>query len=59
MDSFLLGALSMFVGLYILASLSVGDHETGQAREQQALTRGYAVFCGPTGEFSWKGECEQ
>ena len=28
-------------------------------REAEAIRRGYALHCPQTGEFAWKGECDE
>lgn len=57
MDSELLGAFALTAIMAApLISLAVYVERT-DVREQ-AIERGYALYCPDNGEWAWKGECE-
>jgi len=33
--------------------------DIGNPREAEAIQRGYALHCPQTGDFAWKGECDE
>lgn len=35
------------------------DRLTNKTIQQQAIERGYALYCPKDGEFAWKGECDE
>ena len=57
--------VALFCGAMFLAALSVvtaiGWISTATStpdREAEAIQRGYALHCPQTGDFAWKGECD-
>lgn len=49
--SFMVTALGF--AIFILVDINETDKKT----KQQAIERGYALYCPSDGEFAWKGEC--
>lgn len=35
------------------------DRLTNKTIQQQAIERGYALYCPKDGKFAWKGECNE
>jgi hypothetical protein len=35
------------------------DRLTNKPIQQQAIERGYALYCPKDGKFAWKGECDE
>lgn len=48
-----LGILAVYIFVY-----AVVTDTTGIETKQEAIDRGYALYCPKNGEFAWKGECE-
>lgn len=55
MDGFFAGMLFGIFG----AAVTLTFHFDRMNRiERQAIERGYALYCPTTGDFAWKGECD-
>ena len=49
-----------FSGAVLTAILSgLMAYDTGDRLKRQAIERGYALYCPTTGDFTWKGECDE
>lgn len=42
----------------LLIGLTLGSVFGGSAYKQEAIERGYALYCPNNGEWSWAGECD-
>jgi hypothetical protein len=42
----------------IAAGFGLGSEHAGSDYEEQAISRGYALYCPTNGDFAWNGECE-
>lgn len=52
------GELAVLVVLAIVAGIFFGGMYAGNYKiKEEAIERGYALYCADTGEFSWKNEC--
>ena len=40
------------------ALAAAGRFDEGTRLQHQAIERGYALYCPITGEYAWKGECD-
>ena len=53
-------ALILTVFLLILSVFNMfAIDDRNQELKRQAVERGYALYCPLTGEWAWKGECDQ
>lgn len=48
----------VIVGACLFVGLVMGAMSTSDMYEEQAIERGYALYCPADGNFAWKGECK-
>lgn len=46
------------VGIALLTSVMMVSEEKASIRNE-AIQRGYALYCPANGHFAWKGECDE
>lgn len=46
---------AIFGGIFVGAVVGTGTRDKWQAK---VIDRGYGLYCPDTGEFAWKGECD-
>ncbi len=52
------GEIAILIVVAILAGIFFGGMYAGNHTiKNEAIERGYALYCADTGEFSWKDEC--
>jgi hypothetical protein len=49
-------AVLIAIGCFVSGGWS--HYSTASSYEEQAINRGYALYCPKDGEFAWKGECK-
>lgn len=52
------GCIALAALVVILAGGWAWSAMTGPGIEAEAIQRGYALHCPQTGDFAWKGECD-
>lgn len=58
MVEFATGAIIGAVTMMLVLGAFAGSHIGGRY-QSDAIKRGYALYCPTTGEWAWKGECDQ
>ena len=46
------------LGFGVMLGLLVGGSLVGEAYREEAVERGYALYCPNNGNFSWVGDCD-
>lgn len=59
MFDFLVWLVGIVIGVWLYAEVVELIHSDASALKQQAIERGYALYCPADGKFAWVGECEQ
>jgi hypothetical protein len=51
------GFISGVAAIAIWMTLTIWEMQDHAATKEEAIQRGYALHCPQTGDFAWKGEC--
>lgn len=46
------------LGLAILLGILVGGSLVGESYREEAVERGYALYCPNNGDWAWVGDCD-